>query len=485
MRDDRTLPIAWLMAASVVFRGNSINYAIGPASIEFGLGGEGAQAFKLVPNIGQLLVVFLAGLLAERIGARRTLTWGSLGLLVGGLACTLAPNPTVMNVGLLIAAAGTSTTIVAVFALIGSAATGTAERAKAFGVIATAMPIVSLVSPFVCGWLSTNTSWRWITAIWMAFGALTMVLALTALPKDTPSANRDEYLTPLLAGIALVAFVQAINEASADAPGIIVAAYLGGAAASLIGIVVARRQMSRTSLSIEPVRNRLPLLMLFAIALGTLTYQWYIGFLAFENLYGVTGTEVAVFMIPTQVLCIVSARMAPIAIVRSGLRTTAVVGSIAIAISCLLFLTIHPGQSPWALAWVMALYGFIATGTSVAVSNAAMNALPKEHSGAMSAFRAASSALGSGIATVVMGVLVLGAYDVSVEHQIDSGAQVSPAVSATTRPLSYVAMADALHVKSMASAVFAIASAGVLAVAIRRRTVESDEDGVEEDVTST
>lgn len=480
MRADRTLSIAWLMAASVVFRGNSINYAIGPAAIEFGLGGEGTQAFKLVPNIGQLLVVFLAGLLAERFGARRTLTWGSLGLLAGGLACTVAPNPTVMNVGLLVAAAGTSTTIVAVFALIGSAVSGTAERAKAFGVVATAMPIVSLVSPFICGWLSTNTSWRWITAIWVAFGALTMVLALIALPKDTPSANRDEYLTPLLAGIALVAIVQAINEASAEAPGVIVAAYLGGAAASLIGIVVARKQMSRTSLSLEPVRNKLPVLMLLAIALGTLTYQWYIGFLAFENLYGLTGTEVAVVMIPTQVLCIMAARVAPLAIVHSGLRITAVAGSIAIAVSCLLFLAIQPGQSPWVLAGVMAIYGFIATGTSVAVSNAAMNALPKEHSGAMSSFRAASSALGSGVATVVMGVLVLGVYDVSVAQQIDSGAQVSPATSATTRPLSDVAMTDALHAKSIASAVFAVASAGVLAFAIRRREAEPEESAAEE-----
>jgi len=497
-----TLAILWIMAAAAVFRGNSINYVIGPAATTFGLDGSGTQQFKLIPNIGQLLVVFLAGILAERIGARRTLAWGALGLTLGGLACTIAPMPVVMDLGLLIAASGTSMMMVSIFAVVGRNIHGTENRARAFGILATAMPIISLVSPFICSWLVDSVSWRAATLAWALFGAIALFAALLGLEKDEPSSDRNEYLTPMLAGMLLVAAVELLNgiNGSGSSTANLIYALIG--LASLIGIVVARRRMARTSLSLTPVRNRIPLLMLLAVAVGTLTYQWYVGFLAFQNIFGMDDIQIAVAMIPTQVVCIIAARVAPKVIVARGLRATAVYGTVISGLSCALFIFVDAGQSAVILSLIMAVYGFLATLAAVAVNNAAMNSLPSEHSGAMSAFRSASSAFGSAVTAVLMGALLIGAYDASLSSQsaaagLDSATSVSIGESlnsgmsytdASTQAavpqtevtevsdLSVNAMADALHVKSLASTVIGLLAAALLAAAMRRRKGAYDEE---------
>ena len=499
-----TLAILWVMAAAAVFRGNSINYIVGPAATSFGLGGSGDQQFKLLPNIGQLLVVFLAGLLAERIGARRTLAWGALGLMAGGLACTLAPAAAVMDFGLLVAASGTSMIMVSIFAEIGSRYHGTSDRARAFGILATAMPIISLITPFACSWLVDTWSWRAATIVWALFGAVALIAALLGLEKETPSGNRDEYLTPMLAGMFLVAVVGLLNEFSASGLSLGFFIYGAIAIASVFAIVVARRRLQRTSLSLAPVSDRIPVLMLLAVAVGTLTYQWYVGFLAFQHLFGMDDLQIAVAMIPTQVLCIFAARLAPKVIVSRGLRNTAVYGTVLVGVTCLLFLSVKPDQSPVVLSLVMAVYGAVATAVAVAVNNAAMNSIPSEHSGAMSAFRSASSAFGSAVTAVVMGALLIGAYDASltarsqaaglnattsiaIGEDLNSGMTYADASTQVNVPQSEVtqvsglsaeAMADSLHVKSIASAGLALIAAALIGAAMRRRRSEEEQESV-------
>lgn len=495
-----TLAVLWIMAATAVFRGNSINYIIGPAATSFGLDGTGTQQFKLVPNIGQLLVVFLAGLLAERIGARRTLAWGSLGLMLGGLACSIAPGPIVMDFGLLVAASGTSMILVAVFAVVGRRFHGTSDRARAFGILATAMPIVSLLSPFICSWLVEGVSWRAATSLWAVFGAVALLSALFGLEKEPVSSSRDEYVTPMLAGMLLVSAVGVLNEFNSSGLSLGVFIYAAVAVASVFGIVLMRRRLARTSLNLAPISAQIPLLMLVAIAVGTLTYQWYIGFLAFQNLFGMDDLEIAVAMIPTQILCILAARLTPKVIVARGLRATAVYGTAISGLTCLLFLFVQEDQSPVILSIIMAIYGAVATGVAVSVNNAAMNSLPSEHSGAMSAFRSASSAFGSAVTAVLMGALLIGAYDASLSSQseaagldstssvavgeaLNSGLSYSDAATqvgvpesevSTIADFSTAALVDSLHVKSVLSAVFGLVAAGLLAAAMRRRKSDYD-----------
>lgn len=440
-------------------------------------------------------MVFLAGLLAERIGARRTLAWGAFGLLAGGLACTLAPVSEVMDAGLLIAASGTSMMAVAGFAFVGRAYHGTSERARAFGILGTAVPVVSLIAPFVCGWLVDVASWRAATLIWALLGAIALIAALLGLDTETRDANRDEYLTPLLAGMLLVSAVELINQLSTNGISTGAIIYSAVAVASLAGIVIARRRMQRMSLKLEPVKSRIPLLMLAAVAVGTLTYQWYVGFLAFQHLYGMSDIQIAVAMIPAQAISIIAARLISRVIVARGLRQTVVVGTLVAALSCLLFLIVDASRSVIILVVVMAIYAFLATAVGVAVSNAAMNALPSEHSGAMSAFRSAASAFGSAVTAVVMGALLIGTYDaslsaqstsagldastsISVSQSLNAGISTDDVSSQMALPqgevtqiseLSTLAMTDALHAKSLASAGFGLLAAALLAAAMRRR----------------
>lgn len=148
------------------------------------------------------------------------------------------------------------------------------ERGKAFGVWVSAGTLFGMVGPLVGGWLSGHADWRFIFWINVPLAALTMVVALRALPESRNNDARGlDWLGALLVMTGLAAVTWSLISAPDrgwDDPAIIIGLVCGGGALAAFLLVEARERYPMTPLALfrSPVfsgTNGLTLLLYFAL----------------------------------------------------------------------------------------------------------------------------------------------------------------------------------------------------------------------------
>lgn len=131
-----------------------------------------------------------------------------------------------------------------------------------------------MVGPLVGGWLSGHADWRFIFWINVPLAALTMVVALRALPESRNNDARGlDWLGALLAMTGLAAVTWSLISAPDrgwDDPAIIIGLVCGGGALAAFLLVEARERYPMTPLALfrSPVfsgTNGLTLLLYFAL----------------------------------------------------------------------------------------------------------------------------------------------------------------------------------------------------------------------------
>ena len=104
-------------------------YILDPMAQDFDLDSDQATMLKFIPGLATIVVVFVAGLLGDRVGRRRAIMWGTWAMIAGGVLAGLAPNAIVAIAGMSLMSAGTSTMIVVSLSLLSSSTKDPTERA--------------------------------------------------------------------------------------------------------------------------------------------------------------------------------------------------------------------------------------------------------------------------------------------------------------------------------------------------------------------
>ena len=121
-------------------------------------------------------------------------------------------------------------------------------------------------------------------------------------------------------------------------------------------------------------------------------------------------------MLPSQVLGMVGAKVASRVIIRLGLPRAGLIGFVALATVEASFLLV--GADALVLtAVLMAFFSFVTALVSVVMSNAVMDSAPSSQSGTMASYRTASARIGSSVASLVVGTVVLATYQTSLDAQ--------------------------------------------------------------------
>lgn len=217
-RSRQTLPPLWLL---VFISG------LGPISMNGVLPANNAIMQELLASQGQiqlLLSVYLFSTLlaqpfmgnwADRVGRRPVAIFGLAVFALGSLVAAVAPSMEWLLLGRAAQGAGSA----ACMAIPRTIVRDVYERDKAasvIGYLTTAMMVVPMVGPALCGWITDATSWRWVHALLAVLGALAALCAYLAQHETRPalpeghrpvgflSASRTLLATPSFAGYCLI-----------------------------------------------------------------------------------------------------------------------------------------------------------------------------------------------------------------------------------------------------------------------------------------
>lgn len=403
-----TLAVCLIVGMSLLMAAG-LTFLVTPMAESLGLSDSMVEDMLAIPSAAGLVMVFSAGQLGDRLGARRTLMLASFAFSAGAALLMGSVSAYSAEIGLGICAAAAVTMQIVGISLLQQATVDGPAQVSAFTSFGVVFPLAFLVFPVATSRILEVSSWRLVPLIWVIAG-LAMLLITVFLLEPTSRGNAGgEWVTPLLAGMALAAGARTIAEVD----DLVTDPLLIGVSFTLFliavaALVIARRRVSEPSLTLAPIRvMQLPLLLV-AVALvslsGLLTYVS----IAVEYLYDMTPYEAALAVIPAQVGAILGAKfMARFAIRRWGGIRAATVLMLTLAVTMLPLLLLDVGSPLWFLASVATVFSFAWMAVLTVLNAEVMRRAPSDHTGAVSAFRTAASSIGATIGVGILGTVVL------------------------------------------------------------------------------
>ena len=416
MTSDRrtTLGICLIVGVSFVV-GASLTLMLAPMLEALSLDDDDAQTALVLPAIGSLLVVFVAGHMGDRWGHRRVII-GAGAIFVAGSALVLAgaSMPMIASGLLLAGAAATAIQIVALGLLQVTFPHGPA-RISAFTSFGMVYPAVYLIVPTVTGLGLQGLPWRAVPCAWALLGLAIPVLALALLRPPGPRQPFGEPWTLILAGVALAGIARALDQARND--GWLSPSTLAAACAALVALlacVALVRRLPAPSLSSAPLRNAATVLLLASVLVIALADTLMYITVALEYVYDLSPLEAALVLVPAEAAGVLGSKVLAAQLMRrlGGPRA----GSVAIAGftgSLLLLVLARTGSPAWVVVVGAAAFSAMG-GAAITVVNAeVMSMAPPGANGMLSAYRGAASALGSAISVLAIGTGILGVAKLS------------------------------------------------------------------------
>ena len=128
-------------------------------------------------------LILLGGSLGDRFGRRRIFVIGTIWFAAASLLCGIAPNAEVLIVARMLQGVGRALLTPGSLAMIEGVFVQE-DRAPAIGAWSGLTGIAAAIGPFVGGGLVQFADWRWIFLINLPIAALTVLIAVRAVPES-------------------------------------------------------------------------------------------------------------------------------------------------------------------------------------------------------------------------------------------------------------------------------------------------------------
>jgi MFS family permease len=371
-----------------------------------------------------LLVVFLVGALADRLGDRLVLMVSSGIFCFGASLFAVAPNDKALIVGQAVCGIGTIAMAIIGLSILNKNYSDPSQRAKAFGLFAVITPVVAVVSPLFASLIIAHLGWRSVTATWIVLGLAVFFLAKNSLPKSNDQSERIELLTPTLAGIALAgialtfSFLEIEFDSSAHSPAALISFVVG--AMALILLVGSLRRIPMPTLDFRSLRPRgaLPIVMALFVVNGV-NFFFYT-FLMLQYRYHQTLLETAVFLIAPNITATFGAVAGGRLTARWGSAQVALFSLLAASFFSLTALAVSAESSAWLPVAVLCIVAFPIGAGVGPVTQTFMELAPADGAASASAFRNSSVNLGGAIGGLLVGAVIFSEIDASTAQNIEA-----------------------------------------------------------------
>ncbi|MGA8923436.1 MAG: MFS transporter [Candidatus Dormiibacterota bacterium] len=184
---------------------NIVTVPLNAIARDLGVGvGEGALVV-IAFNITVAALMPLAGWAGDRIGRRRVFCYAVVGVGVGALGASFAPNLATLVLFRALQGAASASVLPAVLGII-TELIGVDRRGRAVGLWAGANGLGQAVGPLLGGLITGFAGWRWIFAPTVAIAVIALLTTLRFVPSDHGRAVRLEWrgAASLTGGAALL-----------------------------------------------------------------------------------------------------------------------------------------------------------------------------------------------------------------------------------------------------------------------------------------
>ncbi len=422
----RAILAATVLGSSLtVIDGSALGVALPAIQNDLGAGPAAALWISNAYLLTLGALVLTGGAAGDRFGRRRVFLIGVVLFALASVACGLAPTVDLLIAGRALQGIGAALLTPGALALIG-ATFPPEERGRAFGTWAGAGALFGMAGPLIGGWLADNADWRAIFWINVPLAALTIAVALRAVPESRdPDADRLDVPGAVLAVAGLAALTWALTAAPDlgwTDPTVMIGLVGGVALCAAFLMVEARaaHPMMPLELFRSPVFSGINLLtMLLYFALGGAMF-----FLPFDliRVQGWTATQAGAAMLPFAVVMGLFSGLAGRIADRFGARLSLTLGPLLTGAG-LIALAV-PGRGAGFVDGPLVGMTVMAVGMTLAVgplTAAVMGAVEPGHTGVASGVNNAVARIAGLLAVALLGV-VLSAVFVQAVDQPDGRA---------------------------------------------------------------
>lgn len=393
----------------------SFQYVVVDMQSALGFSSDSANALTFMPMAASLLVVFLAGSLADRWGPRPIQLCAISSFTAGAVLVAVAPNLGVAVIGRMLDGVGGVTMAIVAVSVINAIVVEPRQRARVFGFYAAVTPAAFTVVPPIAALLVERVGWRAGMLPGIALGILALLTTIRYMPRGLNPAHRQapggvtpELLTPLLAGVVLAGI--GLGVTGIPVSGALSATAILVAAVALIALIALMRRMSAPTLNLRWCRARGMTLLLVAMALAAMPNLFFYTNLLLQYRYGAALLVIAVLLIITQAAAAAGGLLSGPVSARIGPAQAAAVGLLICGALRLTTMFVNADSPIWVPVLALAASSAPAAFLIGPIINTLLSRAPKDDSGVGASVNKATWTLGSVLGGAIIGTLTFNAF---------------------------------------------------------------------------
>jgi MFS transporter, DHA2 family, multidrug resistance protein len=373
-------------------------------------------------QVAILIALLPLASLGEIVGYRRVSQWGLGIFTAASLACALAPTLGTLSIARVVQGLGAAG-IMSVNSALVRFTYPHRMLGRAIGINAFAVAVAAAIGPTIASAILAIAHWRWLFAVNVPIGAITIVIALYALPETDRSSRRLNYAGVALQAGTFALLIGGLQSLAQDAATpLAFAEIIGGC---ILGAILVRHEINREAplIPFDLLRRRLFSLSVATSVCSFMAQMAGLVALPFEiQRVGHSAAETGLLMTPWPVGVALAAPIAGRLADRYPAGILGSLGLLAMASGLTLLAMFPHDGTPADLIWRMALCG-LGFGFFQSPNNRTLIA---------SAPRARTGAAGGMLATARLLGQTLGAAGVAILFRAypDKGSNLTLAVAA-------------------------------------------------------
>jgi EmrB/QacA subfamily drug resistance transporter len=385
-------------------------------------------------------LVLTAGTLGGLYGRKRVLAIGVGVIMLGSLVVATAPTIGMVLLGQGIAGVGGALVLPNSVALLTITFTDPHQRTEAIGLWAASSGIGLAAGPVISGFVLAHYSWHHVFLTNVALGAVTLGLALRAVPESRHPGQRLDPAGLLVGSLAVCSLVFAAIEGGhrGYAHPVVVTALTTFVLATLVFVAVELRHTS-PMLDLDLFRSRSFSAVMFvaAVALFGFTGVSLLFVLFFQRVQSLSALDTGLRLLPEMIAFVLASAVTGRLVRRVGFTPLLTLGLALAGTASLAMLSAGPRTGYLTLGTLLAAFG---TGLGLVVASstaAAMTSIGPAHasmaSGALNTFRQVGAVLGTSVLGTILATRSAADLPVALSQH---------GVAAQEQPLLLAAAAD-------------------------------------------
>jgi EmrB/QacA subfamily drug resistance transporter len=383
-----------------------VNVALPDIQSDFDAGEQGLQWVVAAYSLTMGMFIMSSATLADRLGRRRCLIWGTALFAGASVLCGIAPSLFVLNLGRGLQGVGAAVVNVASLALVSAAFPDAKQKAQAIGLWTGVAAVGLAIGPTLGGVLTDTLGWRSIFFVNLIIGAVSLVLVRAFVDE---SRNEAVLGIDLRGQVLFIGAVAALTYALIEGPhegwlSPLIIGLLIGAVVMGIAFVVAELRAGEPMMDVRLFRDHVYtvaivtiFVVLFSVYGVLLVITQYL-----QNVEDYSAERTGLLLLTQTVPVMIFAPIAGAVAGAVGGRLPTLGGLAAGAVGSAIII-VGIGGSLVFVGAGLALLGLAGAFGVATATNVAMESVPPERAGMASGILSAQRALGSTAGFAIMG----------------------------------------------------------------------------------